>query len=116
MAPKPLLAVPEFQPLLLIPSALIETDSAVISEHESLQLNVFNDIFEKILSKASVCIFKLKPAKYSDCYSKLYSLSLVNERKNRHILCSSVFIFSLMVLVHLIIHKYNNTAILNLAN
>lgn len=65
VAPKPLLSVPEFQPLLLIPSALIETDSAVISDHESLQLNVFNDIFEKILPKASVCIFKLKPAKYS---------------------------------------------------
>lgn len=48
VTPKHLLSVPEFQRLLLIPSALIETDSAVISEHESLQLNVFNDIFEKI--------------------------------------------------------------------
>lgn len=48
VTPKHLLSVPEFQHLLLIPSALIETDSAVISEHESLQLNVFNDIFEEI--------------------------------------------------------------------
>lgn len=51
VTPKPLLSVPEFQCLLLIPSALIETDSAVISEHESFQLNVLNDIFEEIFKK-----------------------------------------------------------------
>lgn len=59
-----LLSAPEFQPPLIIPSALMETDSALILEHESLQLNVFNVIFKKVLFKTSACISNSRQQKY----------------------------------------------------
>lgn len=102
--------------LLIILSTLGETNNAVILEHESVQLNVFNITLKKILLKP-VLSFSSKTSKvFCDICSKSAFLIPSEWMKLQAHFMFICFYILYTVLAHLIIHRYNNTAILSLVD